>query len=56
MRRYREIDYACDNKRPISAEMSISNVSTQDWSNPNGANPIGDIVGRGDRALMELIC
>ena len=54
--RYREINYACDNKRPISAKMSISNVSTQDWSNPNGANPIGDIIGRGDCALMELIC
>jgi hypothetical protein len=53
---YREINYGCDYKRPVAAKMCISNISTQDWSNPNSANPVGDIVGRGDRALMELIC
>ncbi len=53
---YREINCGCDYKRPVTAKMSISNISTQDWSNPNSANPVGDIVGRGDRALMELIC
>jgi len=53
---YRDINYWRSDKRPVTAEMSISNISTQDWSDPNGSDPIGDMVGGGDRALVELLC
>lgn len=36
--------------------MSIGDVSTQDGSYPDSPNPIGDIVGGGDGALVQLIC
>jgi hypothetical protein len=53
---YRDINDAGNDKRPVTAEMSISDVSTQDWSDPNSSDPIGDIVGSGDGALVELLC
>ena len=52
---YQEINDGRDDKRPVTAEMSIGNVSAQDWSDPNGSDPIGDMVGRGDGALVELL-
>jgi hypothetical protein len=53
---YGEINDGRSDERPVTAEMSISNISTQDWSDPNSSDPIGDVVGRGDGALVELLC
>jgi len=53
---YRDINDAGNDKRPVAAEMSISDVSTQDWSDPNSPDPIGDIVGSSDGALVDLLC
>jgi hypothetical protein len=53
---YRDINDGRDDKRPVTAEMSVGDVSTQDRSDPNSSHPIGDIVGSGDGALVELLC
>lgn len=53
---YRDINNAGNDKSPVTAEMSVGDVSTQDRSDPNSSNPIGDIVGSGDGAQVELLC
>ena len=35
--------------------MGVGNVRTEDGHHPDGADPVGDIVGRRDRALVELL-
>lgn len=52
---YRKADGRGDEKSPVTAEMSIGNVRSQDRHNPNCSRPIGDIVGRRDGSLMQLL-
>jgi len=56
MHTYRKIDDRCNDKGPVTAKMCISNIGTQDRSQPNGADPICYIIGWFHCALMELFC
>lgn len=53
---YRKIYGRSNNKRPVAAEMSICNISSQQRCHPHSPNPVGNVVGRGYSAFMELRC
>lgn len=52
---YREIDGQRDDEGPVTAEMGVCDVRAEDGGDVNGADPIGDVVGRPDRALVKLL-
>lgn len=49
---YRDIDGRCDDEGPVTAKMGVCDVCAEDGSDPNGADPVGDMVGRLHRALV----
>lgn len=53
---YREVDSRGDDKSPVTAEVGIGNVGTEDGSHPHSAHPVGNVVCRLDRALVQLLC
>lgn len=53
---HREIDSGSNHERPVPAQVSVGNIGPERRSHPNGPYPVGDIVGRPDGPLMELLC
>ncbi|KAJ6313193.1 hypothetical protein OIU77_014656, partial [Salix suchowensis] len=53
MHAYRKIDNRCSDEGPVTAKMCISNIGTQDWSQPNGADPIRYIIWFLDGAFLS---
>ena len=53
---YHEVNTRSDGEGPVAAEMGIGDVSAHNGGDPNGANPVGDVVSRLHSALMQLVC
>lgn len=51
---YQEINYRSGDEGPVTSKMSICKICTQDRSDPDGADPVGDIISRLHSSLMEL--
>lgn len=52
---YREVDDGGDDEGPVAAEVRVGDVGADDRRQPDGADPVGDVVGGGDGALVQLI-
>lgn len=52
---YRKVDDRCYDEGPVAAEVRVGDVGADDGRQPHRADPVGDVIRRGDGTLMELV-
>lgn len=51
---YAEVDDGGGHEGAVAAEVGVGEVGADDGRHPDGADPVGDVVGRRHHALVQL--
>jgi len=54
-RAHREINGGGYQERPVTTQPRVRYVGAKDGGDPDGADPVGDVVGGGDCVLMQVL-